>query len=198
MSLRILTASLLLGASLVSSGCFFRKNKPQPPAAPLPAPPPVAASKPEPMPPPPKVQPEKPDLAEGPPTAQEIDVPKPPPAPPRRARRPAGQTPPPAPAETSTPNTVTPPSDPPRLVQLLTPAEERRYQDQLDQYLKNVDVALGQAAARALTPEQTETAQRVREFAQQARDQRASDLVTAHNLALRANVLAQDLLRSFR
>jgi hypothetical protein len=198
MSLRILTASLLLSASLVSSGCFFRKNKPQPPAAPLPAPPPAAASKPDPIPPPPKVQPEKPDLAEGPPAAQEIDVPKPPPAPPRRPRRPVAQTPAPAPAETNSTNPPAPAPDPPRLVQLLTPAEERRYQEQLDQYLKNVDVALGQAAARSLSAGQTETVQRVREFAQQARDQRASDLVTAHNLALRANVLAQDLLRSFR
>jgi len=39
---------------------------------------------------------------------------------------------------------------------------------------------------------------RIRSFTQQARDQRDTDLMTARNLAQRADVLAKDLQRSLR
>lgn len=198
-SKRRLLALVAAAASVANTGCLFRKAKAQPPpAAPIPAPQPAVAQKPEPIAPPPKVEQQKPDLAEAPAGAQDIDVPQPPPAPPRRPRRPVAQTTPPATSDPVPNAPATPQPEPPRLVQLLSPAEEKRYQTQLDQHLRNVDTVLGQAAARTLNAEQHDVVQRVRTFSQQARDQRNSDLVTAHNLAQRADVLAQDLVRGFR
>ncbi len=126
---------------------------------------------------------------------QEIDVPEPPPQQPRRPRRPT--TAPIQPAQEPAPAQPQSP-EPPKLVQLLTADEQRRYQAELDQSLRSAEAIVAQAATRTLDAQQSDLVVRIRAFTQQARDQRDTDLMTARNLAQRADVLARDLQRSFR
>ena len=93
----------------------------------------------------------------------------------------------PAPDETRRPRL-------PRLAQILTPEESRRNNQDLDQYTDSARKALGRVAGRALTPEQKDIAERVQTYLTQAEQARDQDLVTAVNLARRADLLAKDLL----
>jgi hypothetical protein len=83
-------------------------------------------------------------------------------------------------------------------VQLLTADEQRRYQGELDQYLRSAEAIVAQAGMRTLDAQQSDMVVRIRAFTQQARDQRDTDLMTARNLAQRADILARDLQRSLR
>lgn len=104
---------------------------------------------------------------------------------------PAAQTAPEPPPQQPAP-------EPPKLVQLLTPAEQRRYQGELDAYLRSADAILASVAMRSLDTQQADLVVRIRSFSQQARDAREADLMTARNLAQRADVLARDLQRTLR
>jgi len=197
MTIRTMMTGLLLAASLLpSGGCLFRKKKPAPPPTHIPVSTPVPSTKQEPMPPPPKVDATGPPLATVPAPPQEIDVPEPPPQQPRRPRRP---TTPPAQSTAQEPGPAQPPGpEPPKLVQLLTADEQRRYQAELDQFLRSAEAIVAQSSSRTLDAQQSDLVIRIRAFTQQARDQRDTDLMTARNLAQRADVLARDLQRSFR
>ncbi|MBK7931507.1 MAG: hypothetical protein IPJ98_29745 [Bryobacterales bacterium] len=194
MRLRGALLLLLLGGTVsTQTACLFRKKKPTPPPAQMPNPKPAATAKPEPMPPPPRVDTRTP-LSTVPAPPEQIDVPAPPPQPPTRPPRPT-----PAPAQTSPQEPAQPqPPAPPKLVQLLTPAEQRRYQQEMERYLRNAEAIVAAAGTRALNTQQADLVVRIRAFAQQARDQRDQDLMTARNLAMRADVLARDLQRSLR
>lgn len=188
--------AILLASSLgTQNACLFRKKKPAPPPAQIPAPKPAAPATPEPMAPPPKVDSQTP-LSTVPAPPEQIDVPEPPPQQPRRPRRPT-----PAPAQPAAQEPVGPQQpapEPPKLVQLLTPAEQRRYQGEVERYLRNAEAIVATASTRTLNSQQTDLVARIRAFAQQAREQREQDLMTARNLAQRADVLARDLQRSLR
>jgi hypothetical protein len=101
-------------------------------------------------------------------------------------------TAPPKPTATPTQPDTTPP--PPRLGQIFTPDQQREYNRTLDESLDRVRRALAIVSGKALNPEQSEIANKIRVFQKQAEEQREQDLLTAVTLAKRADVLAQDLL----
>lgn len=192
-----LTGVLLIASLLPAGGCIFRKKKPAPPPTQIPVAQPVPPSKPDPLPPPPQVEAQLPPLSTVPAPPEEIDVPEPPPQQqPRRPRRPPPATAQPV-QDSPAPQAPTTP-EPPKLVQLLTADEQRRYQGELEQYLRNAEAIVTQANGRTLDGQQSDMIVRIRAFAQQARDQRETDLMTARNLAQRADVLARDLQRTLR
>ncbi|MEP7365498.1 MAG: hypothetical protein ABI972_19770 [Acidobacteriota bacterium] len=194
----VLTGVLLVASVLPSGGCLFRKQKPTPLPTQIPRAKPAPPVKQDPMPPPPKVDAQAPALSTVPASPQEIDVPNAPPQQPRKPRRPAPAVAQPA-AQDPAPSSPQPPApEPPKLVQLLTADEQRRYQGELEQYLRNAEAIVAQASARTLDAQQSDMVIRIRAFTQQARDQRDTDLMTARNLAQRADVLAKDLQRSLR
>ena len=109
--------------------------------------------------------------------------------PPRPVRAPvvAVPKPPPLPVEN-------PPVPAPKLALILTPEESRRNNQELDQYTDSAKKALTRVQGRNLTPEQRDIAERVQTYLTQAEQAREQDLVTAVNLARRADLLAKDLL----
>jgi len=185
-NLRLFAMVLLI--SLGTTSCWFRK----PPRAfiPPPAPPkPVIATSPPEVPPAPEIDTETtatlpPDLPSTMPTAP------PPPAAP--ARRPPTAA---APRTTPPPVAPTPEAVPaPKLGQIFTAVQLREYNQALDQSLERVRRALAIAAGKNLNANQTEVVNRIRTFQKQAEQARDQDLVTAVNLARRADLLARDLL----
>ena len=109
--------------------------------------------------------------------------------PPRPPRAPVATAPKPTPAPPENP-----PVPAPKLAQILTPDESRRNNLELDQSMDRVRRALAAVAGRTLNPELKEVAERVRTYLTQAEQTREQDLVTAVNLARRADLLAKDLL----
>ena len=181
---------LLLVLSLGSTSCWFRR----PPRAFLPPPAqprPVIVTAPPEAPAAPEIDANAtatlpPDLPSTMPSAP--PPPAPPTAPPRRPATAAAPraTPPPAP----------PPETPPlpRLGQIFTAVQLREYNQTLDQSLEHVRRALAIAAGKTLNADQSEIVNRIRTFQKQAEQAREQDLVTAVNLARRADLLARDLL----
>jgi hypothetical protein len=156
-------------------------------------PPPVAAKAPEPIPPPPEIA-SPPEVAFEPavydfPLQTDSGSQFPVLPPPRPARAPVANIPKPPPAPEETPSAPAL-----RLSQILTPEESRRNTQELDQYTESVKRALTRVAGRNLTPEQKDIAERVQTYLTQAEQAREQDLVTAVNLARRADLLAKDLL----
>jgi hypothetical protein len=156
-------------------------------------PPPVTAKAPAPIPP-------APEIALPPEVALEpvvYDLPRqtdpsgrfPELPPPRPVRPPVANIPKPAPAPVEPPPVATP-----KLAQILTPEESRRNTQDLNQYLERVRRALALVAGRNLNAEQSDTARLIQTFLTQAEQARDQDLVTAVNLAKRADLLAKDLL----
>ncbi len=180
---------VLLAALADTEGCWFRRHRtftpPPAPAATEPQSPPA-------IPPPPEVTPE-PGKPPAVPAEQlpQVEAPKPKTRPPQsQPSRPAAQ------AETSpsTPPAPAPAAPPPRLGQIFTPEQVRDYNRQLDDSLARVRSVLGVAEKRRLTGEQADMVNRIRTFQRQAEQVREQDLVTAVNLASRADLLARDLL----
>jgi type IV secretory pathway VirB10-like protein len=183
---KTLTTTLWLAGAVGMTSCGFHKA---PRAF---NPPPVTAKAPEPIPPAPEIA-SPPEVAFEPAVydfpSQTDPAARFPVLPPPRAPRPVATVPkpPPAPAET--------PSAPPvRLSQILTPEESRRNTQELEQYTESVKRALARVQGRNLTPEQKDIAERVQTYLTQAEQAREQDLVTAVNLAKRADLLAKDLL----
>jgi hypothetical protein len=89
-----------------------------------------------------------------------------------------------------------PPDQPaaPKLGPLFTPEQTREYIKDLDDSLDRVKRALTTLGRKRLNSEQVVTVGRIRTFQKQAEQARQEDLVTAVNLARRADLLAQDLL----
>jgi hypothetical protein len=91
--------------------------------------------------------------------------------------------------------TVTGPTQPsPRLVQLYTDEQRRRYNREVDENLDIVRRALSLVSAKSLSAEDSETVSRIRNFQKQAESMREQDLVAAVTFAKKAELLAQDLL----
>lgn len=124
---------------------------------------------------------------------EEPAVPEPEPA--KRPRRPqapksAGQP------QVQEPATPEPAPAPPRLTQLLTASQAEEYRRSIDEMLARAEYNLGKLAGARLGSEQQANLQRARGFIQQAQQAREADLITAHSLAQRADILAQDLVRN--
>jgi hypothetical protein len=178
---------LLLVLSLGSTSCWFRKP-PRAFVAPPAQPKPVIIATPPEVPAAPEIDADAtatlpPDLPNSMPSA-----PPPPPAPPRR------------PATAAAPRTAPPPAPPPetpplpKLGQIFTAVQLREYNQALDQSLERVRKALAIAGGKNLNANQSEIVNRIRTFQKQAEQAREQDLVTAVNLARRADLLARDLL----
>ena len=87
---------------------------------------------------------------------------------------------------------------PPQLGAILSDAERRQYEADYAQSLSRARSALQQASGKSLTPTQKETVERIKVFIQQAEESKGRDLATALQLARRADVLGQDLLKDFQ
>jgi len=179
---------VVLTLSVVATSCFTRKS----PSVFTPPPPQTHPQTPDGLPELPPAPDINSTVAGNEPTEGGFTMPprvEPPPAPPpattgRRAARPA------APPATSAPDT--PP--PPKLGQIFTADQLREYNRTLEESLERVRKALAMVAGKNLSAPQNEIVVRIRTFQKQAEQAREQDLVTAVNLARRADLLAQDLV----
>jgi len=195
-STRGFVLALALALAAGSSSCrLFRKSAKAapPPAAAKPSPGPP---KPAETPPPPELPPGQPNLGQPLPT----QAPKLP-APPKRrvSRKPAPKpapAPPPAPAPEPAPEPPPPPV--PDLGQILTAQQQQEYNHAIDGSINRAQRNLAALGGRRLNPEQTLAVERIKTFIQQALEARKADLLRAKSLAERADVLAEDLLRSIQ
>lgn len=183
--------ALILALTMGCTSCLFRKPSPRvfvppprPPRPPIPSQPPT-------LPPDPGIE----LKAE---TVTEIEPAMPPllepPPPPRRAATPPPPKPSPSPSAPPNAPEVPQPAAP-KLTQIFTDDQLKEYNKALDDSLERVRQALAVVGAKRLNREQREIAGRVQVFQKQAEMAREQDLVTAVNLAKRADILAQDLLK---
>ncbi|HTS75694.1 MAG TPA: hypothetical protein VMG40_05790 [Bryobacteraceae bacterium] len=158
------------------------------------------------VPPPPQVQPQvptqvaalpQPPAIEGDPTATQPPVVAdsfPEIAPP--APRPVTHHSAPPPVRSSAPTAPAPEQvQPPTLGPMFTADQRREYNRALDESLDHVRRALEVLASRNLNPEQAQVRSTISTFQKQAEQYRDQDLISAVNLAHRADLLAQDLLQ---
>jgi hypothetical protein len=83
---------------------------------------------------------------------------------------------------------------PPKIVQLFTPDQTREYNKAYDDSQDRVKKALAILEKKSLTPAERRAMERIRTFQKQAEQEHERDLVTAVNLARRADTLSADLL----
>ena len=188
---RLRQLPLILAMSLGTTSCLFQKKTvarvfvPPPPVVR----PQVASVVPE-IPAAPEVElsSEMPQI-EGFPESLPASAGPPPPAP-RRPPPPVRATaPPPAVIPTEPPPTL------PKLGQIFTADQRQEYNRSLDESLDRVRKVLGSIAGKNLNPELAQIVGRIQTFQKQAEQAREQDLVTAVNLARRADLLAQDLVK---
>jgi hypothetical protein len=134
-------------------------------------------------------------------------VPPPPPVPaPAPAPAPAApQAPPPVPVvhppkpkPDPAPVPAQPPAPPPAFGQILTPQQQTAFRRSYQQSAQSARQTLSQLSGRALSRDQADTANRIRSFLSQADETQSKDPSVAAQLARRAELLARDLLNSFR
>jgi len=141
---------------------------------------------------PPEISAAQPDLTRsGPSVGRQVEV-GPPPAPrhPRPRPHEEADTPPPAAPEPPTAVAL------PQFEQILTPEQRRTYTEEIEKNISNAQRAVVAVQSRRLNHDQETYLARVRTFIEQANEARKADLFRARNLAERANVLADDLLKS--
>lgn len=185
--------------ALVSSGCVATKRKLVLPAAPQvaeakPLPEATIETPPEIETPVPMVDIPVPEM----PAEPEMENPLPKPVPRRRpqpAQTPAVQTTPP---EVQPPTQVTPPAPAPRLGEILTDDRRREYEADFTGSETRARAAVNRATGRRLNSTQRERVVQIREFLRQAEVWKSKDLATALQLAHRADLLGQDLLKSLQ
>jgi len=187
LSPRRAAATLWMAGALGTSACVFHKA----PRTFMPPPSPVRM--PQPAPPAPLIELPAEVAFEPPvydfplqtdPSARFPELPAP-----RPARTPVANIPKPVPAPPENP-----PAPAPKLAQILTPEETRRNNQELDQSMERVRRVLAMVGNRNLSLELRDVVDRVRTYLTQAEQTREQDLVTAVNLARRADLLAKDLL----
>jgi hypothetical protein len=195
--------AILAVAALVfaSAGCFQSHRK-----LVLPPPAPVV-EKPVPKPQieePPRMEAQIPPIDVERASLPQIKPPVPKPAPPKRPPATAGASSPTGPATTSNPEGEAPSSPPvvapatPQLSEILTEDRRRQYETEFAGYVSRAREILSQASHRRANNQQQQTILRIRTFLQQAEESKVKDIVTALQLARRADLLAQDLLKSLR
>lgn len=204
----ILCWSLMM--TLAGTGCVnpFHRAKPQASAPPLPPPPkpaPVEPPKIETAGPPPDIEAKQPapELPKAIGVVPKTPAPKPArrhqPKPPAQQASPAGQS---AQSGTTPPGADTAggpsPAPPIRLGEILSEGQRQQLLTACDASLARTRDALSRVRGLSLSPAQRETLARVRSFMDQASRARDKDPQTARQLAERADLLSQDLLRSLR
>lgn len=195
-----LASFLCLGAC----GPFRRANAPLPPPTPMPAriPDQVSSTEPAPapknLPPPPPIAAPGPDTRPSPTAAMSIPAtpttpPPSAPKPKRPARRAAAPPPPPVqemPEEQPAPVY--------RLGELRSPEEKEKLRKQTEDMIGVCSAALSAAERRTLTSAQSEMVNRVRTFAQQARDALDKDPGEARSFAAKGKTFAEALLAELK
>jgi hypothetical protein len=81
---------------------------------------------------------------------------------------------------------------------LLSAADQELYNREIDELLQRAEADLNRVGNRHLDDQQKLDLTRARNFIQQAREQRRTDLQAARNNAQRAALLADSVLRSVR
>ena len=177
---------LVVSLSLMTSGCWPGGRK-----APVPVPvaiPPVPVLVPVPS-------PEPAAVAEPIPPPAAVVVP----APPRTVRRPAPR-PPAVVVQPANPVILIPPVAPslpgPQLGEVLTPVRRREAEAELTASLQRARAALARVSGRQITLTQHDTVERIRIFIEQAEAEKLKNISTALQLARRADLLGQDLLKT--
>jgi outer membrane biosynthesis protein TonB len=135
-------------------------------------------------------QPAPPDIP-----PQTLDV-QPPPIEPLPVPPPPRRRPKPAPAAETPPAPAPQPPPLPQLEQILTPQQQKAYNDEIDRNIASAQRTLAALAGHRLNEEQRTYLERIRAFLAQAEAARKTDLFRARSLAERASLLADDLLRS--
>jgi hypothetical protein len=79
---------------------------------------------------------------------------------------------------------------------MLTDAQRRQYEAEFTRRVSSARAVLQSFAGRALSRDQHDTLERIRTFLDQATNTKSRDLVTALQLARRADLLSQDLARA--
>jgi len=158
------------GLCLGTGGCWFGKKAPQIPV-PVPAPQPAATQ-------PAATQPAS---TQPPPTSAQAPKKTPPPKPAARSDTPPA---PPVPA--------------PQIQEIISGERRRQYESEYSQSVARADAALKRASATTLDASQRNTADRIRTFLAQANSAHDSDISTALQLARRADLLGQELLKSLK
>lgn len=111
---------------------------------------------------------------------------------------PAPVVPPPKPKPEPAQAPAQPPPPPPAFGQILTPQQQTELRRSYQQSAQFARQTLSQLSSRALSQDQADTANRVRSFLSQADEAQSKDPSVAAQLARRAELLARDLLNSFR
>jgi hypothetical protein len=121
--------------------------------------------------------------------------------PPPAVRRPPVRRPTARPNEAQAEGSAAPSAQPtpvPQLAEILPDDQRRQIESDLNLKLDGARSAVNTASRRRITADQRNTLSRIRTFIQQAESARATDIATALQLARRADLLGQDLLRSLR
>jgi len=187
---------LVVSMTTFQSACHQKQAGIPVPPAPVPT-----ATTPDSTPPPTETQPVPTTIQPVPPTPATTTQPQlPPPTPTEEqpkppVRRPTRTTPA---NPATTPSTTPAPNQPPRLGTLLTPEQQRQFNNDIDRSLRRAQASLHSIGNRQLTADQHERVVQVESFIQQAQAARKSNLTGAKSLAERAEVLARDLVASLR
>jgi len=198
--MRLILLPILI-LSLLGAGCIRKKAM----QAALPVPSQSSLAKPAPvLQLPPSIAPietpaqEPPVKTEEPPPAPETSAPAVPKQPPPRRPRPTAPLPvAPAPEASAAPPPEPAPQPTPQLRELLTPQQRNQYERDLSKNVAEARLALNRASRhKQLTPAQRENVSRIQTFLTQAQASRKDDLGTSLQLARRAALLGQELMKS--
>ncbi len=196
-SARILFVAVLAVTALTSSCALspFHKKKATPVAPPAPAATaPVVYPKPAEIdvPAAPEIANTEPDVSQTGPSLPPEPLPPPPH---RRPTRPRAHED--ADATSPAPEPEPPPAVTlPQFEQVLTPEQTKAYNEEIERDIADAQRSVAMVENRRLDREQTTYLARVRAFIDQANEARKADLFRARNLAERARVLGEDLLKS--
>jgi hypothetical protein len=116
--------------------------------------------------------------------------------PPVRRPRPVASLPAPVPAAAVAETAPAPEPVVPQLREILTPERRTQYENEFAQSVARAKAALAQVPRRKLDDPQRENVSRIETFLAQAEEAKKQDLGTALQLARRADLLGQDLLKS--
>ena len=196
-STRIVFVAVLALAAWTPSCVLFHRHKAVPAAPPAPAPAaPVALPTPHevPLPAAPQLPAAQPDLNQAGPSSSGEALP---PAP-RRRPKPRPHPDPDEDADVPAPAPEPPAAAVPlpQFEQILTPEQRQAYTGEIERNIANAQKAVAALEGRRLSRDQATYLARIRAFIDQANEARKADLFRARNLAERASVLADDLLKS--